>query len=379
MSTIVCPNCGKEISEAFRQQIEKEVTKESQQKRKAEIENAKKESFEIASKQAEKKFQLDLKQLSEDVSAKDEQNKKLIGQMSELMTQMREIKKEKDEAKLEMQKKLIEEEEKIRNDVRKKAEDEHRLKLLEKEKQLTDALKANEEMSRKLRQGSQQTQGEAFELDFEKILKKEFPNDLISEVAKGTKGGDVTQEVIDRNGNACGKILWEMKNTKAWSETWINKLKSDQRSALADYAVIISEALPQEIESAKFYKNIWVAKRYFAIGLACALRLNLIQITMAKRALEGKKDKKDILYNYMSGTEFRLKLEAIVDSFTNMQLEIEKEKRYFSNKWARDEKNIRQVIDTTYGMHGDLKAIVGNSLPQIKGLTEEHIKITDGK
>ena len=223
-------------------------------------------------------------------------------------------------------------------------------------------------MKRKLQQGSQQTQGEAFELEFEKMLKNEFPNDTISEVEKGTKGGDIVQEVCDRNGNMCGKILWELKNTKTWSELWIDKLKGDQRSAVADYAVLISEALPDQIDTARFYKNIWVTKTNFVIGLACALRLNLIQIAMAKRATGGRKDKSELLFNYLSGTEFRLRIEAIIDAFTNMQLEIEKEKRYFSNKWARDEKNIRQVIDNTYGMHGDLKGIVGNTFPQIKGL-----------
>jgi hypothetical protein len=379
MNAIVCPNCGKEISEAFKLQLEKEIVKKEQEKHRLELENARKEGLQEAAKKVKEQFKLELKQAAEEAIAKEEQNKKLLEQLTQLTIDLRESKKEKAEAKLEMQKKLMEEEEKIRTDTQKKSEENFHLKMLEKEKQLADALKANEEMSRKLQQGSQQTQGEAFELEFEKLLKQEFPNDQINEVAKGTRGGDVIQEVTDRNGNACGRILWEMKNTKTWSEAWVDKLKGDQRSAIADYAVIISEAVPQGVKSAKFYKNIWITKQHFAIGLASALRLNLIQITMAKRAMEGKKDKKDILYSYMSGTEFRLRIEAIIDSFTNMQQEIEKEKRYFSNKWARDEKSIRQVIDNTYGMHGDLKGIVGSSLPQIKGFDEEQIKITDGK
>jgi hypothetical protein len=378
MNTIVCPNCGKEISEAFKIQIEKEVIEKEEKKHKLELDEARKEGLEKATTKIRNQFELQLKQSSEDALAKDEQNKKLLEQLTQLTIDLRESKNEKNEVKLEMQKKLLEEEEKIRIDAQKKAEENFHLKMTEQDKKLADALKANEEMSRKLQQGSQQTQGEVFELEFEKILKHEFPNDLINEVAKGTKGGDICQEVNDRNGNACGKILWEMKNTKTWSDLWIDKLKKDQRTAIADYAVIISEAVPQDFDSAKFYKNIWITKRNFAVGLACALRLNLIQISMAKRAMEGKKDKKDVLYNYMSGTEFRLRVEAIIDSFTNMQVEIEKEKRYFSNKWARDEKNIRQVIDNTYGMHGDLKGIVGNSLPQIKGLDEDLVSLPDG-
>lgn len=379
MNTIVCPNCGKEISEAFKLQIEKEFEEKNQEKRKLELESLKKTALEDAAKKAKIQFELQLKQAAEDSKALEEQNKKLLEQLTQLTIQLRESKKEKDEAALLMQKKLMAEEQKIKLEERKKAEEENRSKVMELQKQISDVSKANDDLRRKINQGSQQTQGEAFEVEFEKMLRREFPNDQISEVVKGTKGGDVIQEITDRNGNTCGKILWEMKNTKTWSELWVDKLKGDQRAAVADYAVLISEALPQNTDSARFYKNIWVTKRNFVIGLACALRLNLIQIAMAKRALEGKKGKSDLLFSYLSGTEFRLRVEAIIDAFTNMQVEIEKEKRYFSNKWARDEKNIRQVIDSTYGMHGDLKGIVGNSLPQIKGLDPDQMGLTDGK
>lgn len=379
MNTIVCPNCGKEISEAFKHQVEKEIVGKEQEKHKIELENLKKEILSDAAKKAKAQFELQLKQVTEDSLAKEEQNKKLLEQLTNLTIQLRESKKEKNEAALVMQKKLMEEEDKIALVERKKAEEDQRSKVMELQKQLSDVSKANDDLRRKINQGSQQTQGEAFEVEFEKMLRREFPNDLVSGVAKGTKGGDIIQDVIDRNGNACGKILWEMKNTKTWSELWVDKLKGDQRAAVADYAVLISESLPQEIDSARFYKNIWITKRNFVMGLASALRLNLIQITMAKRASEGKKGKSELLFAYLSGTEFRLRVEAIIDAFSNMQGEVEKEKRYFSNKWARDEKNIRQVIDNTYGMHGDLKGIVGNTLAQIKGLDPDQIGLSDGK
>ena len=381
MEPIVCPHCGKklELSKALKIQIERDIVDRESEKHKLELEEAKKEALEKATNKAKKEFEIQLKQAAEDSVAKEEQNKKLLEQLTQLTIQLRESRKEKDEAKLEMQKKLLEEEDKIKLEERKKAEEENRSKVMELQKQLSDVSKANDDLRRKINQGSQQTQGEAFEVEFEKMLRREFPNDLVSEVAKGTKGGDLIQEVMDRNGNVCGKILWEMKNTKTWSELWVDKLKGDQRITVADYAVLISDALPETVESAKFYKNIWLTKRNFVMGLASALRLNLIQIAMAKRASEGKNGKSDLLFSYLSGTEFRLRVEAIIDAFTNMQLEVEKEKRYFSNKWARDEKNIRQVIDNTYGMHGDLKGIVGNSLPQIKGLGSDQISITDGK
>lgn len=370
MNAIICPNCGKEISEAFKSKLEAEIIRKEREKYKVEFENAKKEILEQEAKKLKEQFELQIKLSKEETTEKDERIKHLIEQITELSRDLRQSKKEKEEVALTMQKKLSEEEDKIRQDAQKKAEEETRLKILEKEKQLQDALAANEEMRRKLQQGSQQTQGEAFELDFEKKLKIEFPNDKISEVLKGMRGADLMQEVWDRNGNKCGLILWELKNTKSWEGKWIEKLKIDQRRVTADYAVIVSQILPSGIDTAKYHKNVWITKQNFVIGLACALRMNLIQIAMAKRASVGKKEKTDLLYSYLSGTEFRLRVEAIIEAFTNMQSEIEKEKRYFTNKWARDEKNIRAVVDNTYGMHGDLKGIVGSVLPQIKGLAD---------
>lgn len=376
MNQITCPHCGKvvEISEALSHQFKKAELAKIEALHKKELEE-KIEKVQLASSQKVKEqFELQLKLAEDEKEADRKRIKELIEQTSELMKTLRETRKEKDEVKIEMQKKLAEDEGKIRIDAQKKAEEAEHLKLTQKDKQLESALKELEDMKRKLQQGSQQMQGEAFELEFEDVLKREFPNDQISEVAKGVKGGDIVQEVCDRNGNNCGKILWELKNTKTWSEQWVEKLKADQRLVTADWAILISETVPNTVDSAKYYNGIWVTKRNFFLGLASAIRMNLVQVAMTKRAGEGKKEKTDILYSYLSGTEFRLRIEAIVEAFTNMQTEIEKEKRYFSNKWARDEKNIRQVIDNTYGMHGDLKGILGAVLPQIKDLDE----LTDG-
>lgn len=370
MNDIICPHCNKsfEISEAIRHQIKNQELAKVELQHKQQLEEAKKEAEEVTKQKIREQFTLQLKQAQEDTQEKDERIKNLIDQITELTTNLRDMKREKDEVKLEMQKKLAQEEDKIREDAQKRAEEAHRLKILEKEKQLESALKEADDLRRKLQQGSQQMQGEAFELAFEDLLTHEFPNDIVSEVAKGTRGGDIVHEVVDQYGNSCGKILWELKNTKTWSEGWIDKLKQDKRDAHAEFAVIISEVVPTGIDSCKYYKGVWVTKQNFVIGIASSLRMTLIRVAMEKRAHDGKNDKKDIMYNYLSSVEFRNRVEAIVEAFTSMQNEIEKEKRYFNNKWSRDEKNIRQVIDNTYGMHGDLKGIMGNVLPNIKGL-----------
>lgn len=370
MNTIICPHCHREveITQALTHQIQENILAKEKDRHERQLSEVRRQAFDDSLKKTQEQFSLQLKTAREDASEKDIRIKELIEQITELSKELRASKKEKDEAKLIAQKQLEKDEDRIRLEEKEKAQEEQRLKILEKEKQLQDALKANEDMRRKLEQGSQQLQGEVFELQFADTLRREFPNDRINEVGKGVRGGDIIQEVIDRNNNYCGKILWELKNTKTWSEGWIDKLKTDQRGIMADFAVIVSEAVPETILSAKYHKGVWITKQNFTIGLACSLRINLIQVSIAKRSLNGKKEKSDILYEYLTGTEFRLRVEAIIEAFSNMQNEIEKEKRYFSNKWARDEKNIRQVIDNTYGMHGDLKGIMGSALPQVKGI-----------
>jgi hypothetical protein len=370
MNTILCPHCGKEveISSALSHQMEQEILAREKTKHLKELEDVKQKALDESKKKIEEQFALQLKQQKEDNEAKDLRNKELIEQITEMTKDLREMRREKDEVKLQMEKQLAVEEEKIRLDAQKKAEEEQHSKITQKDKQLSDALKELEDMRRKLQQGSQQTQGEAFELEFEALLKSHYPNDKITPVEKGVKGADLIQEVWDRNGVYAGKILWELKNTKTWSEPWIAKLKDDKRSINAEEAIIITQTMPSNMQYAGFRNGIWVTERRYILPLADSLRVKLIELIIIKNSLKGKDIKMESLYNYLTGTEFKNRLEAIVEAFGNMQQEIEKEKRYFANKWARDEKNIRQVIDSTYGMHGDFKGILSSAVPQIAGI-----------
>lgn len=361
---IKCPKCGEliQITDALLADERKIIEQEARKK---------------AEKELEDKQSLELQDLKKSGKEKDEKLEKMMKQILDDREKMRLLETKEKERELEMQKKLDEERKKIEEKILKEEEEKHHLKNLEKDKLIQDLKKSLDETQRKAAQGSQQTQGEAFELEFENLLKKEFKNDNIQEVAKGIRGGDVIQEVIDRNGNNVGKILWELKNTKTWSEGWIDKLKSDQRAIKAEDAVIITEALPTDMQTNGAFRNgVWITKQNSSIAIASVLRAKLIQLYYIKSSVVGKNEKTEILYSYLSGTEFKHRVEAIIEAWTSMQEDIEKEKRYFSNKWARDDKNIRQVIDNTIGMHGDLEGIMGNSLPQIKGL--DVLELEDG-
>ncbi len=359
-NTIKCPKCGEEIevNEAIQHQIEERI-----------IASTKLKLQEEAEKKASEKFDSKISIIEKEKEEEKERNKKLSIQIDQLLTETRELRRKDEDRELEMKKRLLDEEEKIRLEARKKLEEEHQLKDLEKEKLIDDLKKSLEDAQRKAQQGSQQTQGEVFELEFENILKKEFPNDFISEVGKGIKGGDIIQEVVDSHGNSVGKILWELKNTKTWSEEWISKLKSDKRNIVAEDAVLITQVLPNDMKSSGAYRNgVWVTKQESVIAIASVLRAKLIQLFMIKNANDGKDEKMNILFTYLSGIGFKSRTEAMLEAWTGMQEDIEKEKRYFSGKWARDDKRIRQVIDNTLGMRGDLEGIMGNSLPEISSL-----------
>ena len=366
---IKCPHCNKlfEPSEAFQHQLEEKLLGEERKKQKQLLERTKKETEEKVIEKAKTEYEELINRLKKDSQEEKERNQKLIKQLESLSDEMRSLRRKDEERGLEMKKTLASQEEKIRQEASKKAQEEQHLKIAEKEKQLRDAVKVNEELRRRLQQGSQQTQGEVLELAIEERLKKEFPTDKIEEVKKGQRGADVIQEVIDKRGKSCGVILWETKNAQ-WSEGWIAKLREDQRQAKADLAILVSENLPEEITTFAYRNGIWVTSRKLIIPLALALRFDLVRINFERQANVGKNEKTEILYRYITSTEFKHRVEAISEAFGNLQNEAEREKRWFNTKWARQEKELRKVLDHTHGMYGDLQGMVGKALPDMKSL-----------
>jgi hypothetical protein len=349
-TTLKCKHCGQEIeiTEALTHQISEQAIKAAITKTKEESEQS-------------------VKQFQQAALEEKERNKKLQEEQLELMKQMRKMVQDRENEKLEMEKRIAAEEEKIRLDVRKKADEEHQLKDAEKDKRFQDTLKEVEDLKRKLQQGSQQTQGEALELLLEDMLKKEFPDDQIIEVKKGERGADITQVVVDKLGRECGTILWESKNAQ-WSDTWAKKLKEDQRAAKADLAVLVSAHLPKGTENFVYLEGIWITTPTLAVCLAYALRFDLVHLLHERLSAVGKNEKMEILYQYLKSTEFKHRIEAIVEAFDILQGDIEKEKRWFNLKWARQEKELRKIIDNTHGMYGELQAVTGRQLQEIKPL-----------
>lgn len=368
-TTIKCKHCGKEIeiSEALQHEIEGQVLTTEREKHQKELIEVRQKAEQEAIDKSKRDFAFQLETLQKEKEEEKQRNTKLLKELENLNVEIRNLRRRDEERELDMKKRLANEEEKIRQEARKKAFEEGELKDREKDKKLQDALRQIEELKSKIQQGSQQTQGEVLELELEEILKREFPDDEISEIKKGQRGADISQKVIDPRGRECGSILWESKNAQ-WSEGWLSKLRQDQRSAKAQIAVLVATNTPDDIENFTYRDGVWITRRGAVIGLAMALRLNLISLFSEKMNKSGKEGKMEVLYQYLTSTEFRHRVEGIVEAFTNLQKDIEKERRWFTTKWARQEKEIRKIVDNTQGMYGDLQSATGRELPQIKSL-----------
>jgi hypothetical protein len=232
-----------------------------------------------------------------------------------------------------------------------------------------------EDLKRKAEQGSQQLQGEVQELELEELLRSKFPMDSVEPVAKGEFGGDVLHRVFGPTGKPCGTILWEIKRTRNWSDAWLPKLRSDQRSAKAEVALIVSHALPKGVETFDFIDGVWVTSLRCAMPVAIALRESLIGLSAARQAGEGQMSKMELVYQYLTGPRFRHRVEAIVEKFSEMHADLERERKAMTRLWAKREEQIRGVIESTAGMYGDLQGIAGQTLQEIEGL---ELQLLDG-
>lgn len=313
-------------------------------------------------------YSVELGDLKAQVKEKEERLAKAQEAELELRKERRQLEEGKKAFELEMNRKLDAERQTIREEATKAVREDFRLKDLDKEKLINDLKGQIEELQRKADQGSQERQGEVMEVELESILKANFPLDEIEPVPRGRRGADVLQRVRNEGVQTCGTIIWESKRTKNWNESWVEKLRDDQRDAKAEIAVIFTATLPGGVENFSLHNGVWVTDYSSLIGLATALRISLIQIAEANIAASGKTPKMEVLYNYLSGPMFRQKIEGIVEAFTTMKEDLDAEKRTMGRLWAKRERQIERVINNAVSMYGDMQGIIGASLPEIKSM-----------
>lgn len=407
---IKCPNCGHvfdvenvlsaDIEQKFQQQyqlkLKQSLDKVEEDKKKfseelALFEEKKKRENELFAQrlqQEKQKMETELQeQLRKSITAdyenkvrmlennnKDNEEKLKDARKKELefLQKVQELKNKEEEMEITLQKKIQAERESITEQIRKQElernqlkETEMQLRLKEVQLQLEEQKKLAEEMKRRAEQGSMQRQGEVQELLLEEILKENFPFDLIDEVGKGVEGADCIQTVRNNTGTECGKIIYESKRTKAWSNGWIDKLKADKRNRGADVAILVTQVFPKDMERFGEKDGIWICNFSEVGSVAHLLRSGIIKINEAIKSQENKGDKMQMLYDYLTGNEFRGQMEAIVEGFMAMKNSITKERVQMEKTWKEREKQLEKVLISTSGMFGSVKGIAGSSVGDI--------------
>lgn len=310
----------------------------------------------------------ELAELQEVLRGRDEKLAAAQKIQAELTKKQRELDDARRELELTVEKRIQDGLSEVRAKARQEAEEGLKLKVMEKDQTILSMQQKIEELKRRAEQGSQQLQGEVQELALENLLRAKFPFDAIEPVPKGDYGGDVLHRVVGTDGQPGGTILWETKRTRNWSDMWLAKLREDQRAAKAEIAVIVSHTLPKGVETFEMVDGIWVTHPRAALPVALILRQSLLELALARQSSEGLQTKTEMIYQYLTGPRFRQRVEAIVEAFSTMQDDLDKERKVIMKQWAKREEQIMRVMGATVGMYGDLQGIAGKSLQEIEGL-----------
>ncbi len=357
-----------------------EVLKEREKEQKAKFDEAVKQAsalalqderakiIEEARKNAFLEQQKGLELLQKELDEKSKQVQELHQKEAEIERLKRENNEAESRLKAENEKKLNEKLDLEREKIEKALHEKNELKFKQQEEQLEMLRNELKNAQRKAELSSQQFQGEVQELAIEEFLRQKFPLDCIEEIKKGQRGGDCIQVVHTREFQNCGKIYYESKRTKEFQKAWVEKLKSDMREIGADVGVIVSEALPKEMERMGLFEGVWVCSFEEFKGLSAVLREGVIQVGLAKKSQENKGDKMDLLYHYLTSSEFSMQVNAIIEGFEQLRADLESEKRAMARIWKSREKQMEKVFEGTINMYGSIKGIAGNAIGQVKAL-----------
>lgn len=381
MNTILCPKCKEpvEITEALKHQLEEKILREVSSKHNEELELAKAEAKKLIDektaeleastrKKVQEEMEFKFKNSQNELEEFRQRYKQQQEEQLQLTKQLREMERLNQEREVKLQKKLHEERSKLQEEISKAEREKSNLEKMELRKQLDDTKKALEEAQRKADQKSQQLQGEVLELDLEAQIQEFFPHDEILPVPKGIEGADIWHKVRNKHGQTAGSILWELKRTKAWNNNWITKLRENIRQVGASTAILVSEVLPDGIETFGFYNNIWVTCARYAIPLADVLRTGILQVAIARSVAAHKDEKLDALYTYITDDGFRHRFEAQVESIVELNNDLESEQRSTMRQWKKREMQIKRMKVNMAAMYGELQGILGTALPTIQSL-----------
>jgi hypothetical protein len=365
---ITCPSCGHhfELNESLKNEVEKELRgkmMEWQKKKEDDFEKQKNLLLADALKKAGEDTAAKMRSLEEEAKIKTQQLQDLQKKELDLMRDKNALEEKQKNLEVEIEKRFLENKKILEAKVLQQANEGFDLERKEFEIKQQQQDKLIDELKRD--QGSMQLTGEAQEILLEEILKENFPFDIIEEVGKGVEGADCMQIIRNSAGTVCGKIIYESKRTKAWSNSWVDKLKNDKRNQAADAAILVTQAFPKDMDRFGEKDGVWLCSFTEVNSVAHLLRNGIIKVYEANKAQEGKGDKMQMLYDYLTGNEFRGQVEAIMEGFMAMKQGITKERIQMEKIWKEREKQLEKVLISTSGMYGSVKGIAGASIGDI--------------
>ena len=404
---IHCPNCSQsiDVSEVLYQQLQAELNtafeqKYSQQRkqlessmRQLEVQQSKlREEVNVKVteqlKQEKKALELELKSkithenllkmnsLEKELEDKSLQVQQYHKLQAEFERQKRSFEEQRLKIEADSQQKFNTQLSLERNRLQEIEAEKTQMKLAEKDQVIEQLRKQAMLAQRKAEQGSMQTQGEVQELAIENWLADQFPLDTIEEIKKGARGGDCIQVINTRNRSAVGRIYYESKRTKAFQSSWIEKLKLDMQNRKVNVGILVTEALPKEISRIGQIEGIWICRFQDLDSLVIVLRESLVQISRAMLVNQNKGDKMSLLYTYLTGPEFRMQIESMVDGFVQMKSDLERERRAMEGLWNKREKQIEKVLFNANQFYSSIRGIAGNAIAEVSQfeLPDENVK-----
>ena len=380
---ITCPNCNTQIDlDQIGEEKYKAMLEKQEKELKAEMnEKAIKWAEEKAQKLLEEKSKKDSIEM-EDMKTRLKEQEKAGEEMKknelEMRKKARELEDKEKNFELEMSRKMDEEKKKLEEKLSKemneksnkdldekmeKIQEENRKKEMEMMKQQEQMKKTIDDLKRKAEQGSQQIQWDIQEDDLKNAITQAFPIDNVDDVPTWVKWADLIQTVKNNVWQSAWIIVWESKNTKSWTDSWIMKLKDDKLKVNWNIAILVSVVLPKWIKNFWMVDDVMVCVPEFAIPVCNMLRDKLISISKVEKSLEWKDIKMEMLYKYLSSEEFSSKITMMVDVFAQLKTWIDSERRAMEKNWKKREKDLERATFAVTWMYGELESLMGQALP----------------
>lgn len=405
---IKCPKCSSEfvlesahVSAQFEESIRQDLSAEIQRREKELL--SQKQEFQLLSQEFEKEKQ-DFSQLidekvSSQMKSREEFLKESIrkkiqeekeAQLEELESELKRksaqlIELNQTKAKLQQLSREMEEKEaaihlkmeteltnrlsEMKSSVKRQIELESGLRLKEKQNVIDSLKQKLQDATQRIEQGSMQMQGEMMELTVEEILREANPTDLIEEVKKGVNGFDAKQ-VIRFNGKEIGSIGYEVKNTKSWSDGFIEKIKTDNLSAKCDLLVIVTKSTPKEMEGQKFklINGVWVTSIHFLSDLSSLLRFGLLKVHEQRITQQNGDTKAHLLYAFLTSQECQALFNSMMDGLKKLEEMNDEEERKLQALFKKRKKQLEQLLSQFISYYGTMKGISEDSIVDIQML-----------